>query len=235
MWQRRQDQVKHRGIRHPGLLDKGDAKGSSMTNQHPDARAGVSRRNLFGGLALGILMPRPLSAAEVAQRLDQMDASTLYVLLRGMILLERLNDPFLNDEIAALLRDIGQRMPHAPLLIMLYRALGDRGAHPSGVGQEPDLPVILHTATADAVAIRFDYVDLQDQRTTRTVYPLAMIHPAGGAQLLAWCTLRSDYRTFFATSMAAISRTSESFGTRRTTLLRGLLEAKGIDVPVVTS
>jgi len=73
----------------------------------------VSRRNLFGGIALAVLMPQPLSAAQVEAKLATLDPKALHSLLRGLVFLDLFGDPVLDDDAAALLQQIEVRLPGA--------------------------------------------------------------------------------------------------------------------------
>ena len=70
----------------------------------------------------------------------------------------------------------------------------------------------------------FGYTDLSGQETTRTVLPLALVHPPQGVKLLAWCEERRDFRQFFVRAMQGLTLREGDFSGDRKALLEGLLE-----------
>lgn len=193
----------------------------------------VSRRNLFGGMALAMLLPQHLSAAQVADKLSSLDLSALHHLIRGLVLLSRLGDPVIDDDADALLDQIAMRVPAARLLASLYSAYLDRGPLGRWSDENGDQLGVLHEATQQARPVAFGYIDPEGRKTRRRALPLALVHPAHGVQLLAWCELRGDYRKFFVGAMSEIRPSGPTFGQTRIPLLRGLLDSKGIDADVV--
>lgn len=190
----------------------------------------VSRRNLFGGIALAMLLPQTMSAAQVSNKLATLDKVTLHNLLRGLVLLEQLGDPVIFEDVAGLIEQIGARLPETPLLMALYRDFYEQRALGHWREEDGDDLGILHHAIAEARPVTFGYIDLEGAETQRRVLPLALQHPAHGIQLLAWCELRRDYRRFFVGSMEALTAQPDRFSGQRLALLRGLLESEGIEV-----
>ena len=199
-----------------------------MTDRDDTGQPDILRRNLFGGIALAMLMPQPLGAAQVAGRLAGLDAMALHSLLRGLALLELLGDPVIDEDAAALLEQIERRLPGAALLLALYRAYCGDGCHAYWRNEEAGDLKTLHRAMAEARAVTFDYVDLKGDATRRRVLPLALVHPPHGIQLLSWCELRGDFRKFFVGAMTGVTLHEPGFENRRQTLLRGSLESEGI-------
>ena len=70
----------------------------------------------------------------------------------------------------------------------------------------------------------FGYTDLDGNKTTRAVLPLALVHPPQGVKLLAWCAERQDFRQFFVRSMQGPTPQPGDFSGDRTALLEGLLD-----------
>jgi len=201
-----------------------------MSDVEKPEQTEVSRRNLFGGIALAILAPAPLSAAQVANKLAVLDQVTLHNLLRGLVLLEGFGDPVIDDDAEALLEQITQHIPHAPLLIELYRFHRRSGADIPFRAEHDGVLDVLHHAVAHAQPVSFDYVDLDENETRRNVHPLALVHFQHGIQLFAWCNLRDDYRRFFVREMSSVERQKGTFALRSVELLQGLLASEGITV-----
>lgn len=188
----------------------------------------VSRRNLFGGIALGMLMPQTLSATQVAREVNLMEPSALHALTRGLALLGDLGDPIIDADSEGLLEQIAVRLPEAPMLVALYRDYLGRGAGTLWRAEMPGALGILHKGVIDATRVSFRYIDLEGTETRRIVRPLALVHPPHGIQLLAWCDMRGDYRKFFVASMSQVQATDHSFAEGRFGLLQGLLDEQGI-------
>lgn len=200
-------------------------------DSNPDRPAvPVSRRNLFGGIALAMVLPKPMSAAQVAHRLSDLDVLSLHNLLRGLVLLEKLGDPLIDEDTAGLIEQIATRLPEAPLMVALYRDFLARNTLGRWREEDGGDLSILHHAIAEGHPVAFRYTDLKDEETQRRVLPLALQHPAHGIQLLGWCELRGDYRRFFVGSMQGLAAQPGNFSARRMDLLRGLLESEGIEI-----
>lgn len=184
----------------------------------------VSRRNLFGGMALGLFLPQQLSAQQVTTQIETLDPTVLYMIVRGLAMIDLFADPVLEEDGAALLDQIGSRLPEASLLVALYRRY--RAPVPveaSRAGESAEALTDLHQAVAHARTITFNYTDLEGERSSRSVLPLAIVHPPQGIQLLGWCELRGDYRKFYVRAMQGITRTGSTFADQRFSLLGGLV------------
>lgn len=75
--------------------------------------------------------------------------------------------------------------------------------------------------------MRFGYTDLSDQKTRRTVLPLALVNPPQGVKLLAWCLKAEDYRQFMVRAMCKLTPQDGDFKAERMVLLQGLAEKEG--------
>src|SRR3990167_1081395 len=83
---------------------------------------------------------------------------------------------------------------------------------------------ILHAAIRACQPVAFGYTDLSGNETTRTVLPLALVHPPQGVKLLAWCAEREDFRQFFVRAMQGPTPRPGNFSDDRMALLEGLLD-----------
>ena len=72
----------------------------------------------------------------------------------------------------------------------------------------------------------FGYTDLSGQETTRTVLPLALVHPPQGVKLLAWCEERRDFRQFFVRAVQRLAIKQGDFSEGKMALPKGLLDKK---------
>ena len=94
----------------------------------------------------------------------------------------------------------------------------------------------LQSGQADAVIVVVDASCLRRglilalqlrQQTQRLVLPLALVHPAQGVKLLAWCELAQDFRQFFVRAMRDLTPQPGSFAAERLALLQGLATKEG--------
>ena len=126
---------------------------------------------------------------------------------------------------AALAR-LAETDPEAGLLGRIYQMLDVRPAAywPDNVPAAGAVELaILHAAIRANQPVAFGYTDLDGNQTTRTVLPLALVHPPQGVKLLAWCAERQDFRQFFVRSMEAPTAQAGDFSENRMALLEGLL------------
>jgi len=180
---------------------------------------------MTGSLALaGMDTALATAASEAAGNADLRDAA-----LRGLARAADRGDPVLADQAEAVLAQLDVSDPEGALLVRIYRAfdLASAAYRFGGSGEEPgDVLALaaLHAAVRDSKAISFDYVDVQSNRTTRTVLPLAIVHPPQGIKLLAWCEKRQDHRQFFVRAVSKIKVHEKRFNKRRPLLLRQLAD-----------
>lgn len=79
---------------------------------------------------------------------------------------------------------------------------------------------LLREACWDERALDLDYADGAGTATRRRIWPLSVVFLDRTLMLLAWCTLRQDFRRFRLERMAAVSATADFFRPRRVPLLR---------------
>jgi predicted DNA-binding transcriptional regulator YafY len=147
--------------------------------------------------------------------------------LRGLALVDHRADPVAAAAAEATLRRLAEEDPEGALLCRLYRKLDVRPAGywraDAAAAQADDL-TCLHAAIAACHPVRFDYTDLLDQPSTRSVLPLALVHPPQGVKLVAWCLKAEGYRQFFVREMRGLAPQHGDFTAERLALLQGLVE-----------
>lgn len=188
----------------------------------------LTRRALARGLAAGTaalgLGAHPSNAA------GGIDPVLRDAALRGLALADHRGDPVGAAAAKATAARLAQTDPEAALLFRLYRRLDVRPAAfyrtDMPPASETDL-TLLHDAIAASAPVRFDYTDLADKQTQRLVLPLALVHPAQGVKLLAWCELAQDFRQFFVRAMRDLTPQPGSFAAERLALLQGLATKEG--------
>ena len=127
----------------------------------------------------------------------------------------------------ATLARLAETDPEAALLGSIYQLLDVRPA----AYWHDDLPeaatedlATLHGAIRASQPVAFGYTDLSGQESTRTVLPLALVHPPQGVKLLAWCEERKDFRQFFVRAIKGLTLGVGDFSGDRLALLQGLLD-----------
>lgn len=136
-------------------------------------------------------------------------------------------DPVAAAAAEATLARLVEADPEAALLGRIYQLLDVRPA----AYWHGDLPEAaaadlsaLHGAIRASQPVAFGYTDLSGQETTRTVLPLALVHPPQGVKLLAWCEERRDFRQFFVRAMRRLTLREGDFSENRMALLQGMLD-----------
>ena len=88
-------------------------------------------------------------------------------------------------------------------------------------GERPTIDIdALREACWDERAVDIDYVDREGIPTQRRIWPLSLVYMDNTLMLLAWCTLRVDFRQFRLSRMVSLTVTDESFRPRRVPMLR---------------
>lgn len=70
---------------------------------------------------------------------------------------------------------------------------------------------VLRRAVRGQAKVRFQYTDVAQQASERTVWPLSLAYFGPVWVLAAWCELREDFRTFRLDRMAEFSVTGQTF------------------------
>lgn len=190
----------------------------------------LTRRALgtrLAGLAAAIGFGQSAAAGVVAQPPSPLDPELRDAALRGLALASHRGDPVAAATAEATLARLAETDPEAALLGRIYQLLDVRPA----AYWHADLPeataaelAALHRAIRASQPVAFGYTDLSGQETTRTVLPLALVHPPQGVKLLAWCEKRKDFRQFFVRAMKGLTLGVGDFSGDRLELLKGLLD-----------
>lgn len=85
-------------------------------------------------------------------------------------------------------------------------------------------PGTVRQAMWDERALDIDYVDGEGRETRRRIWPLSVIFFEKALIVLAYCTLRQDFRAFRLDRIRDLATTGESFRPRRAALLRQYLD-----------
>ncbi len=87
----------------------------------------------------------------------------------------------------------------------------------------PAFIALIREACWDERALDITYAARDGSTTRRRIWPLSVVFLDRTLMLLAWCTLRQDFRRFHLGSMSDITQTTDSFRPRRVPLLREFL------------
>ena len=190
----------------------------------------LTRRALgtrLAGLAAAIGFGQSAATSVAAQPASPIDPELRDAALRGLALASHRGDPVAAASAEATLARLAETDPEAALLGRIYQLLDVRPA----AYWHDDLPeaatedlATLHGAIRASQPVAFGYTDLSGQETTRTVLPLALVHPPQGVKLLAWCEERTDFRQFFVRAIKGLTLRVGDFSGNRLTLLQGLLD-----------
>ena len=82
---------------------------------------------------------------------------------------------------------------------------------------------LIRQACWDEVALDLAYTDAGGAQTQRRVWPLSVVFLDRTLMLLAFCTLRQDFRRFRLELMSGVALTNDSFRPRRVSLLRDFI------------
>jgi predicted DNA-binding transcriptional regulator YafY len=86
-------------------------------------------------------------------------------------------------------------------------------------------PGAVRQAMWDERALDIGYVDGEGRETRRRIWPLSVVFFETALIVLAYCTLRQDFRAFRLDRIRDLATTDESFRPRRAALLRAYLDA----------
>ena len=111
------------------------------------------------------------------------------------------------------------------LLAHSYTRAG-RLAELSAGGQtvRPVNPVMIRKAAREERKLKINYRDEQGRETQRVICPLAIAYLDTADLVIAWCELRSDFRTFRLDRLLSAEVTEDSFRPNRVPKLRQFLD-----------
>lgn len=87
----------------------------------------------------------------------------------------------------------------------------------------PPSLALIREAAWDERALDITYRDKAGTLTARRIWPLSVVFLDRTLMVLAWCTLRRDFRRFHLAMMETVAPTTEYFRPRRVPLLRQFL------------
>lgn len=146
------------------------------------------------------------------------DNDELEALVLGLRNVMVVGDPALASAAETALGKIQSRVPARQAHRLKHAVLDAQRYH------KPAPPIIdvaeLRQATWDEKCVNFDYVDIKNDATNRSVKPLGIVYLDFNNCLLAWCLMRQDFRVFRLDRMLTLTVTEQSFRPHRVALLR---------------
>ncbi len=164
-----------------------------------------------GEAGIGYLMRRGYDLPPLMFNQEEIEALKL-----GLALLGRTGDKALQKTADSVSRKIAEAVPeqthgealHAPVFASTWHAIPE---------SEVD-PQLVRNCIREELKLEFDYRDLKNAVSHRTVLPLAMVYYIEVVVVAAWCELRKDFRHFRLDRMQNCMTTAEIFGDQATDL-----------------
>lgn len=190
----------------------------------------LTRRALgtrLAGFAAATSFGQSAATSVAAQLASALDPDLRDAALEGLALVSHRGDPVAAAAAEATLVRLGETDLEGALLGRIYQLLDVRPANqwrrelPEAAAA--DLSA-LHGSIRACQPVTFGYTNLSGQQTTRSVPPLAVLHPPQGVKLQAWCEEWKDFRQFFVRAMRGLTRRAGDFSRERMALLQELLD-----------
>lgn len=149
----------------------------------------ASRVPIEGAAGLGYVLRKGFDLPPLMFTADEADAIAI-----GVRLLRRLRDPKLEAASESVLAKLFSVVPHELQPHLVSAALYvSEGSAPAVGGIDLSQ---LRGAIRETRKLRIAYIDEEDRRTERTIWPLAMAYYVDVTLIGAWCELRNDFRHF---------------------------------------
>lgn len=141
-----------------------------------------------GAAGIGYVLRRGFDLPPLMFTTEEVDA-----IVTGVRLLRRLRDPKLQEAADSVLAKVGTVLPEQLRALLEAPMYVSSGSTPSAKGV--DLAEV-RSAIHASRKLRIAYLDAQDRRTQRTIWPIAMAYYIDVTLIAAWCELRNDFRHF---------------------------------------
>jgi predicted DNA-binding transcriptional regulator YafY len=109
--------------------------------------------------------------------------------------------------------------------------------------QNPEYPgqymADLQKAISQRHVLMMDYLSVKDERTTREIEPIGIVHYSGRWHLIAWCKLRNGYRDFRVDLIQSLKHTGSTYDPRNLLSLQEYFQSlmqthQGMEKVIVT-
>ncbi|MFV0513971.1 MAG: helix-turn-helix transcriptional regulator [Jhaorihella sp.] len=158
---------------------------------------------------------------DIALPPQMLDRNEIEALALGLAEVRHMGDPTLTRAAASVLAKVAATLPEGRER-QLFHAVSQVYRPDARLSPPVDLDLI-RSACWREQALRIRYADQAGAKTSRMIYPLALMYAERTLTLLAWCCLREDFRMFRGDRIAHVADTGASFRPRRAALLREYL------------
>ena len=210
-----------------------------VTAQRLAEDSGVSRRQLYRDIATlraggalidgeaGVGYSLTEDPALPPQSFSRLEIEALLLAISGLRTLgddalTRAGEDALARIIATLPESQGRHAMHATM--RLFRQPAQRPVPTVDMAQ-------LRSALWQERSLIIDYLDLNEARTTREIWPLGLSYSDSHMMLLAHCRLRQDFRVFHVLRIQAMRDGGASFRPRRVALVRDYICGRDGAIP----
>lgn len=166
-----------------------------------------------GAAGYGFTLGDDVSVPPLSFGNDELEALVL-----GLREVEEIGDTVLSGAATSALAKLKSRLPEAQSARLKHAVLTVKRFR-----KRPKIIVdvaAIRKAAWEENEIRFDYIDVHGETTSRQVRPLSITCLEQNTCLISWCLLRQDTRVFRLDRMTALDVTAISFRPKRVALLR---------------
>ena len=157
-----------------------------------------------GEAGIGYIMRRGYDLPPLMFNAEEIEALKL-----GLSLLGRTGDKALQKTADSVTRKIAEAVPEQLSTVELDSSVFASTWH--AIPESEVDPQLIRNCIREEHKLEFDYLDLKDVVSHRTVLPLAMVYYIEVVIVAAWCELRRDFRHFRLDRMQSCATTGDGF------------------------
>jgi predicted DNA-binding transcriptional regulator YafY len=175
-----------------------------------------SRVPIEGAAGIGYVLRKGFDLPPLMFTADELDAITV-----GARLVRRLRDPALRDAADSVLSKVATALPETlrqQVIEAPFYVSSGNAATPEGI----DLADV-RFAIRETRKLWITYVDAQERRSVRTIWPIGLAYYVDVTLIGAWCELRQDFRHFRVERILTSTVLDETFSTDGGRLMEGWL------------
>jgi predicted DNA-binding transcriptional regulator YafY len=175
-----------------------------------------SRVPVEGAAGIGYVLRKGFDLPPLMFTADELDAITV-----GARLVRRLRDPALRDAADSVLSKVATALPETlrqQVIDAPFYVSSGNAATPEGI----DLADV-RFAIRETRKLWITYVDAQERRSSRTIWPIGLAYYVDVTLIGAWCELRQDFRHFRVERILTSTVLDDTFSTDGGKLMEGWL------------
>ncbi|MDR3482889.1 MAG: YafY family protein [Burkholderiaceae bacterium] len=212
-----------------GLLQLLRGRRTPITSAELARELGVSERTIYRDIATLLGEGAPIiGEAGMGYILGpglflpplMLDVEEVEAILLGLRYVSQRGDDVLQKAVVTARAKISSMLPAA----LQVAAFDEPLAMPGPIGEQIEglVPVsVIRRAIRSQEKLEISYANAQDDRTSRVVWPIAVIFMESARIVGAWCELRQDFRTFRIDRILSVAECGR-YTERRTVLLKRL-------------